>query len=131
MLQLTSRNQFSKIASCPVCDAAFVVRRPWQHFCSARCRLAAHRREMHAPQGQSTLPTGTPKIIAVQPNPSGKTHQNQSTQNAFQQGVRAPHHVIEAEVFGGRAWRQAVSSDGVAYEVSTLRKRALRDGGAS
>jgi len=39
--------------------------------------------------------------------------------------------VIEAAVFGGREWRQAVSSDGVACEVSRLRKRALLDGGAS
>lgn len=29
-----------------------------------------------------------------------------------------------------RTWRSVVSSDGVVCEVSTLRKRALRDGGA-
>jgi hypothetical protein len=39
--------------------------------------------------------------------------------------------VIEAEVFGGRTWRQVVSPDGVVCEVSTLRKRTLVEGGAS
>jgi hypothetical protein len=29
---------------CVSCDAEFVPARPWQHFCSAACRLRAHRR---------------------------------------------------------------------------------------
>ena len=67
-----------------------------------------------------------PKRNAVGSNRSKKPEQNQCLQNAILQGVRAPRHVIEAEVFGGRIWRQIVSSDGVVCEVGTLRPRALR-----
>jgi len=67
-----------------------------------------------------------PKINAVRPNRSKKPKQNQRPRSAILQGVRAPRHVIEAEVFGGRIWRQIVSSDGVVCEVGTLRPRALR-----
>src|SRR5262249_45780727 len=45
--------------------------------------------------------------------------------------IRAPSHVIEAEFFGGRTWRQIVSSAGVVCEVGILRKRTLVGGGAS
>jgi len=69
-----------------------------------------------------------PKTNAVRPNRSKKPKQNQCPQSAIlRQGkIRAPRHVIEAEVFGGRIWRQIVSSDGLVCEVGTLRPRALR-----
>jgi hypothetical protein len=76
-------------------------------------------------------PSGAAKIIAVRPNRSENLQQNQHAFRPQNQGVRAPRHVVEAEVFGGRKWRSIISSNGVVCEVSTLRKRALRDGGAS
>jgi hypothetical protein len=44
--------------------------------------------------------------------------------------LRAPRRVIEAEVCGGRVWRQVISPGGVVCEVGTLRKRALHENGA-
>ena len=69
-----------------------------------------------------------PKINAVRPNRSKKPKQNQCPQSAIlRQGkIRAPRHVIEAEVFGGRIWPPMISSDGVVCEVGTLRPRALQ-----
>jgi hypothetical protein len=46
-------------------------------------------------------------------------------------GIAGPPQVIATEVFAGRNWRKVVSPDGVETEVSILRHRALREGGAS
>jgi hypothetical protein len=76
----------------------------------------------------STPSSPAPKINAVRPSRSKKPEQDQCPQGAIlRQGkIRAPRHVIEAEVFGDRIWRQVVSSDGVVCEVGTLRPRALQ-----
>ena len=42
--------------------------------------------------------------------------------------IRAPAYVLDVEVWGGRTWKPAVSSDGVAIEVSQIRPRALKEG---
>ena len=42
-------------------------------------------------------------------------------------GIRAPAHVLDVEVFGGRVWQPARSSDGVPVEVSRVRARALQE----
>jgi hypothetical protein len=39
--------------------------------------------------------------------------------------ILGPRHVVDAEVFGGRAWQGQTSSDSVPIEVSYLRRRAL------
>jgi hypothetical protein len=39
-----------------------------------------------------------------------------------------PRRVVETEIFGGREWREVVSSGGV-VSVSMLRRRALQNGG--
>ena len=80
----------------------------------------------------STPSSPAPKINAVRSNRSKKPEQNQFLQGAIlQQGrIRAPHRVVESEVFGDRRiWRQVVSSDSVACEVGTLRPRTLRTTG--
>jgi len=41
--------------------------------------------------------------------------------------ISGPAHVLAVEVFGGRDWRPAVSSGGVAIEVGRLRQRTLVD----
>jgi len=119
--------------TCASCRRVFVPRRRWQTFCSPGCRLDAFRSKANgAPETHGMVrPTRAAKINDVRPSSITETPVKPHFQNAFQQGVRAPHRVIEVEVFGGRAWRQVVSPDGVTCEVSTLRKRALRDGGAS
>jgi hypothetical protein len=39
--------------------------------------------------------------------------------------ILGPSDVIDAEVWGGRAWQPAISSGGVAVEIGRLRARAL------
>ena len=127
-------------ASCAQCGRNFVARTVWQSFCSARCRQAALRVRKangcvtHAPGSVDAAGTGAAKIIAVRPSPSEKVQQNQQAYNASQPGGRGcqvSRHVLEAEVFGGRVWKEVVSSDGVVCLVSTWRKRTLVAGGAS
>jgi len=121
----------SRPKTCASCGTAFVSRKPWQTFCSHRCRQTALRARQTRVTHGMVCPSGAAKIIAVRPNRSENLQQNQHAFRPQNQGVRAPRHVVEAEVFGGRKWRSIISSNGVVCEVSTLRKRALRDGGAS
>src|SRR5262249_16977433 len=41
--------------------------------------------------------------------------------------ISTPAHVIAAEVWGGRDWQPAISSDGIEIEISRVRPRALVD----
>jgi hypothetical protein len=110
---------------CFRCGRAVPRQARQQKFCSARCREAAKQRSRKAFLGQDT---GAP------PNPPKKVNgfnilRTQKNGSSIPQNLRRT--VIEAEAFGGRKWRQVTSSGGVVCEVSTLRKRALCDGGAS
>lgn len=80
---------------------------------------------------RTTDPTGATEINAVQPCPIAEVPANGSVAMRHKRGGSVPHRVIEVEVFGGRVWREVVSPDGVLYQIGTLRKRALHDGGAS
>jgi len=112
------------------CGGVFVPRKPWQEFCSQRCRQAALRgRQARVTHGMAH-PTGAAEIIAVRPSPIAEVPVNTHASRPENQGGSAPSHVIEAEVFGGRTWRQVASSDGVVCEVGRLRPRALREGSA-
>ena len=46
--------------------------------------------------------------------------------NRANYGITGPGDVIDAEVWGGRKWTPAVSSDGVEIEISHWRKRTLQ-----
>jgi hypothetical protein len=92
-----------------------------QKYCSAHCRELAKERCRKAFLGQDT--SAPKKINGFKFLPAPKSRSRIALQ--------APRQVIEAEVFGGRAWRPIISSGGVVCWVGTLRKRALRDGGAS
>jgi len=109
---------------CAHCGRSVPRKARQQKFCSAHCRELARERCRKASLGQDTgAPTNPPKKIngfkSLQAPKSGSSI-----------ALRAPHHVIEAEVFGGRVWRQVVSPSGVVCEVGTLRPRALRENGA-
>jgi hypothetical protein len=132
---LPPRNKSAtEFKTCAKCGGGFVPRKPWQEFCSSRCRLQAFRHEarhaFHSP-GATQQDTGAGEIIAVRPSPIQEVPVNTHAFHPQNQHLRAPRHVIEAEVFGGREWRQVVSPDGVVCQVGTLRQRALRNGGAS
>jgi hypothetical protein len=101
-----------------------------QLYCSDACRERGRERTRVGAikKGARYLPTSAPA------NPQKKVNGFNllsAPKSGSSLGSGAPRWVIEVEVFGGRAWRQVVSSGGVVCEVGTLRKRALRDGGAS
>jgi hypothetical protein len=133
ILNFPHRDKTDSLKTCASCGDVFVPRRPWQTFCSSGCRLDAFRRRAAGTSETYEMdrPTRAPEINAVASSPIAKTPVKPHFPNAFQRGVRTPRHVIETEVFGGRTWRQVVSSDGVVCEVGTLRKRTLVEGGAS
>jgi hypothetical protein len=116
---------------CAHCGRDFSRQRPWQVFCSPTCRQAAFR-EQKANGELVTHGTGAgssaSKITAVRPSSIQEVPVKPHFQNASQRGVRAPRHVIEAELAGSRTWRTVVSSDGVVTHVSVLRRRALQNG---
>jgi hypothetical protein len=110
---------------CSQCGRSAPRKARQQKFCSARCREKARERSRKAFLGQAT---GAPT------NPLKKAN-GFNVLPAWKSGSsiapRVPREIIEIEVFGGRAWREVTSSDGVVCEASTLRPRTLRNGGAS
>ena len=114
-----------------VCGRVFTLRKPCQEFCSHRCRQAALRTRQTRVTHGMTDPSGAAEINDVRPSPIQEVPRNTHASRPENRGVRSPRHVIEAEVSGGRVWRQVASPDGVVCEVGTLRKRTLVDGGAS
>ena len=104
---------------CARCGRSVPRQARQQKFCSAHCRELAKQRTRKAFLGQDT---------GVPPNPLKNVNGFKSPptpKSGSSIVLRAHRHVIEAEVFGGRAWRGIVSSSGVGCEVSTWRKRTL------
>jgi hypothetical protein len=111
----------SRILACGACGQRIehrTGRRP--RFCSIRCRNRENgqRRVRKALLGRDT---GAP----------AKLRKNDRTFKAFQRAqslsskpIIAPAHVLSIEVFA-RHWQGAISSGGVAIQVSRLRPRAL------
>jgi hypothetical protein len=98
-----------------------------QRFCSAHCKEKARTRVRKA---FLTPDTGAPS------NPPKKISQFNALQRAkslSSHRILASKHVLALEVFGGRVWQHATSSDGVAVEIGRIRGRALVEsiGGAS
>lgn len=124
----------SRLKTCASCGDAFIPRKLWHAYCSPRCRLQAFRHKADGASethGGMSGPSGAGKKIAVRSSPIAEVPANTHAFHPQNQHVRAPRHVIGTEVFGSRAWRQVTSPDDVVCWVGTLRKRALRDGGAS
>src|SRR5262249_15546795 len=116
--------------NCPSCGRKVRRQARQQRFCSRRCRQKANYGVKVARGGFST------RTIARRTTPPKKGNKFKALQWAktlSSHGVLAPAHVLACEVFGGRGWRHATSSGGVAVEVGHLRSRALveRSGGAS
>ena len=135
MLQITpSTTPCKNDVVCSLCGKSVPRQARQQIYCSAHCRLKAFRANQVAKAIEThpmARPTGAAKINAVPPRPSQEVPGNAYAFQLQNRHGRAPHHVLEAEIFGAREWRRVVSSDGVVCEVSTLRKRTLRDRGAS
>jgi hypothetical protein len=124
---------------CPICGRTVPRKARQQRFCSARCR---GRGKEHT-RGKERSRKASPAETAVQTIKNGVGYPTTGAPttppekaNGFNLfgppksgssiALQAPPRVIEAEVFGGRVWRQVVSPGGVVCEVGALRKRALQ-----
>jgi hypothetical protein len=100
-----------------------------QRFCSARCRgrdKEQRRAEKRSRKGLLGWDTGAPTAL---PKKTNELNGFRSPKSGSSIGPKVPRRVVEVEIFGGREWKPLTSSDGVACEVSTLRPRALQNGG--
>jgi hypothetical protein len=118
---------------CVRCGRDVPRRARQQKFCSNRCREATKERSRKTGVDAKKVGGRYPTTSAP-PNPPKRVNsfnvlRTPKTQSRLSQKLR--RQVIETEIFGGREWQPGVSSGGVAYEVSRLRPRALRNGGVS
>jgi hypothetical protein len=103
-----SRGPQASLLPCTHCGTKFAPRKPWQLYCSPRCRLAGFR-GADAFHETDDAPPQNRKIIDVRPNVALGSG-----------GICAPRDVIEGELFAGRNWRETVSADGVASMVARI-----------
>ena len=95
-------------------------------YCSDRCR-DAHRRQLNFDFcGATRYP------CQAKPRNAENSHANSNGCRGALAGRGSVgkalwRSIVELEVYAGRDWSEAVSSDGVAYRVATLRPRALRE----
>jgi hypothetical protein len=112
---------------CARCGRSVPRQARQQLYCSDTCRERSRERSRKIGAGAIKRGPGYPTTGAPA-NPLKNVNGFKSlpapkigSSIAFQ----APRHVIEAEIFGGRRWRPAVSGGGAICEVSTWRKRTL------
>jgi len=106
--------------TCASCGREVQRRARQQRFCSDRCRNReiGRKRVRKAFLGRDTRAPA---------NPSKKDKEFKALQRVKRQStmrILGPAAVLESELFD-RKWQPAVSSGGVAIEVSRLRARAL------
>jgi hypothetical protein len=89
-----------------------------QRFCSGRCQEKARTRVRKAFLARDTGAPGNP------PKKDNKLNALQRAKTLSSHRILAPADVLAVEVFD-RPWKPAVSSGGIAIEVSRLRARAL------
>jgi hypothetical protein len=109
----------ARIVTCP-CGKQIehrIGRRP--RFCSARCKEKARTRVRRAFLDRDTVAPA-------------KLEKKNSEYKAFQRAkmlssrrIFGPADVLAVEVWGGRSWEPAISSDGVPFETGRLRARML------
>jgi hypothetical protein len=126
-MQTRSKNASRRDAPvvCPICERRVARRMRGQRYCSKRCRQKANYAKKVARGDFST------RTIARPTSPLKKQRKLNALQGAKTRStarIVGPADVLAVEVFGGRTWQPAMSSDGVAVEVSRLRSRALVDG---
>jgi len=102
---------------CDNCGREVVRQARQQRFCSAGCKEAARGRR-RSRKALLTRDTGAPSHPPKKLNGFSALEGPESRSSLVQTAV-------EVEFFGGRTWRPAVSSGGVAGEVARIRPRAL------
>jgi hypothetical protein len=111
----------AETVTCSSCGRRVKRQARQQRFCSRRCRQKANYVEKVARGDFST------RTIARPTNPPKKRNKFKALQRAkllSSHPVLAPARVLAIEVFA-RPWQEAISSAGIAIEVSCIRPRAL------
>jgi hypothetical protein len=106
---------------CANCGRKVARRMRGQRYCSQRCRQRTNRALKpfkNAPRYPSSGGATTPL------KKDNKNNALQGAKTLSSPRILAPADVLAVEVFH-RTWMPAVSSDGIAIEVSRLRARAL------
>jgi hypothetical protein len=135
--QRPARRRDAPVA-CASCGRTVERKSRRQTFCSARCRARAHYAKVIA-QGDRPRNARTSVFLASEGGDTGlltnpqkntsKINGQQGPDSRWSIRIFGPSAIIEAEVFS-RAWHEAISSDGVRYQISRVPRRALVDGGA-
>jgi|SRR5215472_7429386 len=105
---------------CASCGRQVARQARQQRFCSTRCRDAARTR-IRAPATTLAPVKNNERTAVFAHGPPEKPN----VINRAQIRIRAPRHVLDVEMWGGRPWQDAVSGGGVAIQISRLRRRAL------
>ena len=109
---------------CPACGRRIERTARHQIFCSPECRKSTFQEK-----GRCLTPKTENKTLYGPPiqKCGTKPLKNINPINHLQKRIFGPRHVLEVEVFAGRAWREVVSSGGVVVShVAQLRPPALR-----
>jgi len=88
-----------------------------RRYCGRKCRLKAR-------DPLRSAPDSLPRRVGSR---SAHFTGLEMALEANRARIRAPAHVIDTEMWAGRKWQPATSSDGVAIEVGHLRPRALKE----
>jgi hypothetical protein len=105
---------------CPVCDKRVQRRARQQTYCSRKCRQRAHYDKSVA-EGRFD-PTNPPQKFR-------NFSELQATKTGSSLRIYGPAGVIERELFAGRDWCEATSTDGVVCLVASLSRTPTRSGG--
>jgi hypothetical protein len=112
---------------CPICGRTVPRKARQQRFCSTRCREQNKPPRKNRNKKQAPL---HPYLKATEPQKKANGFNIfRAPKSGSSIGPEVPRWAVEAEIFGGREWRGVVSSGGVVSQVSTLRRRALQNGG--
>jgi hypothetical protein len=120
---------------CAHCGAPFTVCKPWQRYCSPKCRIAGFRAAVSAAAQAQASADPTPDEVATsscnawdgaKPGPVAEPHgQPRPASHAMPQpgcrsAISGPAQVIAIEVMAGWTWVEVMSPDGVsAWEART------------
>jgi len=105
---------------CGSCGREVARQARQQRFCSTRCRDAARTR-IRAPATTLALVKNNERTADFAHGPPEKLNEIKGTQTR----ICAARRVLDVEIWGGRSWQDAVSSGGVAIQVSRVRPRSL------
>jgi hypothetical protein len=114
---------------CPVCNKRVQRRARQQSYCSRKCRQRAHYDKSVAEGGFHPLLGKDTGLPTNPPQKSCNFSELQATKTGSSLRIYGPARVIERELFAGRDWCEATSTDGVVCLVASQRSTPTRSGG--